>query len=116
MTTENFRSDPEVLEGYEAAVSFYRDYLELDSELETLNFLCQTCDGQDRIFGHPENLRKQNYPAGFYPLENSSLQPSGSDGNKPSTQRVTTVSKSSLRDLGTGNKTEQKNTGGLKLL
>ena len=45
----------------------------MESDQESLTFLCQTCDGQDRIFGHPENLRGKSFPPGFYPQkENSS--------------------------------------------
>ena len=73
------------MKGYCEAISFYRDRLGMTSDSEALAFLCRECDRQDRIFGLPENLRRENFPEGFY-TDNESV-PGQSDSEVEETSQ-----------------------------
>ena len=90
------------MRGYYDAISFYRDHLGMSSDSEALVFLCRACDGQDRIFGLPDNLRRENFPEGFYTDNESDSGQSDSDVEETSQRRVKIVDSSAVqRNLGT---------------
>ena len=112
LTTENFRKDFVVAGGYQEAITFYRDKLGLGSEREALSFLCNLCDSQDRIFGQPQNLLRENYPEGFYRDDEIFSSDSDSEESKNSQNRkMRSVSSSSQRKPGGKKHKQQKDTG-----
>jgi hypothetical protein len=117
LTTENFKEDTEVLRGYYDAISFYRDHLGMSSDSEALVFLCRACDGQDRIFGLPDNLRRENFPEGFYTDNESDSGQSDSDVEETSQRRVKIVDSSSVqRRLGTQKPSTHPITGSTNIV
>ena len=112
LTTENFQEDFVVAGGYQEAVTFYRDRMGLGSEREALSFLCNLCDNQDRIFGQPQNLLRENYPEGFYQDDEIVSSDSDSQENRNSQHReMRSVSSSSQRKPGDKKHKQQRDTG-----
>ena len=105
------------MRGYYDAISFYRDHLGMSSDSEALVFLCRACDGQDRIFGLPDNLRKENFPKGFYEEFESDSGQSDSDVEETSQRRVKIVDSSSVqRRLGTQKPSTHPITGSTNIV